>query len=206
MVKPTRRTAPEWLRDPVALAAEAQVGEGRLAEALATAQVGLRERPASGDLWNTIGLAGARLERFEEAQRWLLRSLATYGETYESLFNLALVAAHLGEADGASEFVDRAIDRDPAEGAAWQLKAALAAALEQPDAAEHAARVIADLERGRAERMPQVIDRSRVIGDALSPEGSAALRPLVAARGLSAPDGWDFDVDRAPQGTSPGIR
>jgi tetratricopeptide (TPR) repeat protein len=205
MVKPKRRTAPEWLRDPAALAAEARIGDGRLADALATARVGLRERPASGDLWNTIGLAGARLERFEDAQRWLLRSLTTYGETYESLFNLALIAAHLGDGDAASKYVERAIDRDPSEVAAWRLKAALAAALEHPGEAEHAERTVAVLELGRSERTPQVIDRSRVIGDARSSEGSAALKPLIATRRLSDPGGWDLDVDRAPPAVSSGI-
>lgn len=77
-----QRTPPEWLRDPAALAAEAQIGEGRLEDALALAQGGLGRSPGSGDLWNTIGLAGARLGRFDDARRWLLRSLATYRETY----------------------------------------------------------------------------------------------------------------------------
>lgn len=109
------------------------------------------------------------------------------------MFNLALIAVHLSEADEAYHFVERAIRRDPAEVLAWRLKAVLAAALDRGDEAGKAERIAAEIERGQVERRPQVIDGARVFDEAGS---ASALKPMVTARNCADPDTWDLDVDR----------
>jgi tetratricopeptide (TPR) repeat protein len=87
-------------------------GEGRHpAQALPLAKKAVTLAPREQVCWNTLGVVGYRLGKYEEARAALERSLALSRGDFDAfdLFFLAMCHARLGEAAKAKDCFDRAV-------------------------------------------------------------------------------------------------
>jgi tetratricopeptide (TPR) repeat protein len=79
------------------------------AKALELARKAVQLHPASGDFWNTLGVAAFRLKEWKIADDALRKSIRSSGGAGVDCFFLAMACWHQGNRDDARQWFDRAV-------------------------------------------------------------------------------------------------
>src|SRR5580658_3030472 len=103
---------PEGFND-LLVAARTALKEGRLDDALATAQRAYEIRPSDSQVKFLIGTIVGRQGRFKEAVQWHEADLATDPESFEVFSSLCMLTRQTGELQKSLGYGERAVRLKP---------------------------------------------------------------------------------------------